>query len=193
VCGLCALAAQLFRQDLWIVLTIVFVSAVFALLLWKTHRWIARQKLVLVLVFCGACVAFAVICLISLSKVRVRPVNVAIVEPKDGAQVEGFRSLVKGSVNDANARVSVVVRPLTPTDYWIQEPPTMDTNGNWQINAHLGENNVGVGEKYEIIALATNENFIVTWVTGNSLGAGKSEELPGNTNRSNIVTVTKAH
>lgn len=191
VCGLCSVAAQLFRQDLWLTLTIVFVMVSFILLLWRAYTWIARQKFLLIISFLVASVIFAVISVVSLSKVRIKPVNVSIVEPKDGAQVEGYRCLVKGSVNDSDARVSVVVRPLTPTDYWVQEVPTKDANGNWQINAHLGENNVGDNEGYEISALATNENFIVTWVTGNSLSAGKHEDLPGNTNRSNIVTVTR--
>ncbi len=85
----------------------------------------------------------------------------------------------------------MIVRPLIPLDYWIQEPPTIDANGNWQANVHIGEMNEGSGGKYEILALATHENFLVTWVTGNSLPIGKRQDLPNSTNRSNIVTVTR--
>jgi hypothetical protein len=191
VCALVAFAAQLLRQDLWLVLAIVLVLGGFGLLLWKTHSWIGSQKLSAIIFIFLASIVFAVVSLVLLSNVKVKPVHIAVVEPKDNAQIEGYRYLIKGTVGDSNARVSVIVRPLTPLDYWVQEPPTIDASGNWQVNAHFGETTVGIGEQYEIIALATNENFIVTWVTGNSLPIGMRQDLPSSTNRSNVVTVTR--
>jgi len=190
-CALCSVAAQLLRQDLLLVLVIMIVLGGFGLLLWKIHSWIGRQRLAVIIIFCLASIVLAVVSLVLLSNVQVKPVYIAVTEPKDGAQVEGHRYVIKGTVGDSKAKVSVVVRPLIPLDYWVQEPPTVDASGTWQVNAHFGEGNVGIGEKYEIIALATNENFIVTWVTGNSLPVGMRQNLPSSTNRSNIVTVTR--
>lgn len=190
-CALCAVAAQLLQQDLLLVLIIVLVLGAFGLLLWRAHSWIGRQKLAAIIIFCLASIVLAVVSLVLLSNVKVKPVQIGVVEPKDGAQIEGYCYLVKGTVGDSNARVSVVIRPLTPLDYWVQEPPTIDASRNWQVNAQFGETTVGVGEKYEIIALATNENFIVTWMTGNSLPIGMRQDLPSSTNRSNVVTVTR--
>jgi hypothetical protein len=190
-CTLISFAAQLFRQDLLLLFVIVIVLGGFGSLLWRLRSWLARMKLAAIIIFCLLSIVLAIVSLVLLSNVRVRPVYITVVEPKDGTQIDGYRSLIKGTVGDSNARVSVVVRPLIPQDYWVQEPPTVDASGNWQVNGHFGESNVGVGEKYEIVSLATNENLIVTWVTGNSLTVGMRQTLPINTNRSNIVTVTR--
>jgi hypothetical protein len=45
---------------------------------------------------------------------------------------------------------------------------------------------------YELIALATRENFLVTFATGNQLRAGQVlPGLPRNTNKSAVVTVSR--
>lgn len=190
-CSLISFAAQLFRQDLLLVFVIVIVLGGFGSLLWRLRSWLGRLKLGAIIIFCLVSIVLAIVSLVLLANARVRPVHIAVVEPKDGAQIEGYRYLIKGTVGDSNAKISVVVRPLVPQDYWVQAPPTVDVSGNWQVNANFGESNVGVGERYEIVSLATNENFIVTWLTGNSLTVGMTQTLPINTNRSNIVTVTR--
>lgn len=187
------LVARLFRQDLVLVLAIVVPLGGFGLLLWHVLQsgWIDSRNLAVLGTVFLASIVLAVVSWVSLSNVKVRPVYIEIVEPKDATLVREHRYLVKGTVGDSNAKVSVVVRPLEPLDYWVQDPPTIDANGNWQVNAYFGERNVGRGEKYEIIALATYENFLVTWITGNCLAIGKRQALPSSTNRSNIVTVTR--
>lgn len=193
VSGVCALSAQLFRKDLFLVLTTVSVLIVFGLLLWKIFEngWVDRRNITVPLIIFLASIMFAVMSWVWLSNVRVNPVNIAIIEPKDMTQIEGNRYLVKGTMSDSNAKVFVVVRPLESSDYWVQDPPTIDGNGNWQVNAYFGERNAVIGEKHEIIALATQENFLVTWLTGNYLSIGKRQDLPSNTNRSNIVNVSR--
>ncbi|HEX8493602.1 MAG TPA: hypothetical protein VF658_12215 [Pyrinomonadaceae bacterium] len=187
------LIAQFLRQDLFFVLAIVLLLGGFGLLLWKGLQsgWIVRQKLITLGLFLLVTMAAAVMSWVWLSNVKVRPVTIEIIEPVNAAQIEGNRYLVKGKVNDPDAKISVVVRPLEPLDYWVQETPTIDSGGNWQVNAHFSERNVGIGERYEVFALATRENFLVTWLTGNSLPVGKRQDLPSNTNRSNVITVTR--
>lgn len=128
-----------------------------------------------------------------LANTPVKPIHVEISESKIDTATTSDSCLVSGTVSDPNARVYVVIRPFMTKDYWVQEPATVDGTGNWQLNAHCGEAIVGAGESFEIIALATHENFIVTWLTGNWLTPGNSiKELPINSNRSNIVNVKRS-
>jgi uncharacterized membrane protein len=191
--AVCFLAAQVFRQDLLLLLTIIIILIIVGGLLWRMFRrgWIDRQNLVFIGGFFLASMIFAVVCFIYLSNVRVTPIQITISEPGNDAKVEGHRYLVKGTISDQNSVSYVVVRSLESSDYWVQDPPTIDSNNNWQVNTYFGERNVGNNERYEIIALATHENFLVTWLTGNYLSTGKRRDLPNNTNRSNVVTVTR--
>ncbi len=195
VSAVSALVAQFVRQDQYLVLVIVAVAVIAILVLgWLIQRrWIDRQNLIVLGVLCVTSIVIAIVFWASLSSVKVTPIQVEILAPQDGVRIDSYRYLVKGTVSDPNARVYVVVRPLRPQDYWIQEQPTVDAKGNWQANAYFGEPppGPGAGEDYEIIALATNENSVVTCMTGNCLQVGKTKDIPRNTNRSNLVTVTR--
>jgi len=193
ISAVCSIAALFLRQDPLLVLVIAIALVAGGLLLRSgfQRRSIDRQKLPIIGFFFLASLFLVVISWVLLSNVKLAPVHIEIVEPKDGVRIDGDRYLVKGMVGDSSAKVVLVIRPLVPLDYSVQEPPTIDANGYWQANAHFGERAVGIGEGYEIIALATHENFLVTWVTGNSPSIGKREDLPTKSNRSNVVTVTR--
>jgi len=126
-----------------------------------------------------------------LSNAQIKPIQVEILEPQDSAVIRDNRFLVSGTVSDPHAIVFVSVRPFATLDYWIQQRATVDNSGNWQVNAYFGEDMKGSGENSEITALATHENFIVTWLTGNILKAGKTDEIPNDTNLSNIVNIKR--
>jgi len=193
VSAVSALIAQFLRQDTVLVLAIVAVSVILILILsWLIQRgWIDRSSIVILGILCLASIIIAAVFWASLASVKVTPIQIKIDAPQEGEKIDGYRYVVKGTVNDPNAGVYVVVRPLEPLDYWVQERPTVDATGNWQVNAYFGERSAGVGEGYEVIALATRENFLVTLVTGNFLRVGKTNSIPDNTNRSNLATVTR--
>jgi hypothetical protein len=190
-----ALAAQFLRQDMFLILVIMVIAMGVVLVLNWLFRCgvIDRQNLVLLSVICLVSMVIAVVFWASLVSVKVKPIQLAIAAPQDGLKIDGYRYLVKGAASDSNARVYVLVRPLETLDYWVQEQPTIDATGNWQVNAYLGEKKTGIGQDYEIMALATNENWLVTLMTGNLLQVGKTKSIPSNTSRSNLATVTRAH
>jgi hypothetical protein len=156
-----------------------------------TKRWHISPVLVAISLLLA--VGLSVSTWMYLSNIPVKPIQVEITNLTNGDRVEGFHSLVQGRVSDPHATVRVLVHPLAVAEAWIQDIPIVDSAGNWQVNAYFGEPGNGVNQDYEIIALATSENFLVTRATGNGLSPSKIniDKLPQNTNRSNTVTVTR--
>ncbi|MBI4670844.1 MAG: hypothetical protein HY741_04140 [Chloroflexi bacterium] len=121
----------------------------------------------------------------------VTPVKISINDPQDGTNVT-LRYLAKGTVSDADAKVYVILHPLTVSEMWVQQTPIVDAQGNWQSTVIFGTDTLGIGDRYELIALATNDNFLVSWATGNSLSNGQVvTSLPRKSNRSNLATVIR--
>jgi len=193
VTALCILAAQFLRQDIFLVLAIVGILMAGTLTFnWLfQHKFFDCQNLFVLGAICISSIILAIFFWASLRSIKVSPIHLTIDEPKDASEIEEYRYLVKGTVSDVNSKVYVVVRPFETLDYWVQEPPTVDAYGNWQVYAYFGEKGIGIGDKYEVIALATDENFLVTRASGNYLQLGKTNSIPTNTNRSNFVTVTR--
>ncbi len=130
-----------------------------------------------------------------LANTPVRPVQVDITNLKPNMPIEGYRGVVQGHVGDPHASVRVLVRPLAIGEIWVQDIPIVDVNGDWRVNAYFGTLNEGIGQEYEVIALAVSDNFLVTRATGNALPVGKIDDttIPRNTNFSTAVIVKRTH
>ena len=126
-----------------------------------------------------------------LSNMELEPVDITIIDPQNGKNVT-MEYLVRGMASDSEARVYVLVHPLSTREIWVQTQPIVSPDGSWQVICCFGTETLGIGDQYEVIALATKENFLVNLFTGNCLRAGqKLKRLPQETNISNVVTVIR--
>ena len=122
--------------------------------------------------------------------VQVAPgVGVQIGEPKDNASV-GYQPHVKGTVSDAAAAVHVLVRPITSDVWWVQNAPVVQPDGAWEVPVYIGTDRLGLGESYEIVAVAAGGNWFLRLLQESSLEPGqKVKTLPGYLARSKVVVV----
>jgi len=185
--------ASLINQDALLVLAISVLVVVFTAGVYGLIRldFFKRLSIGPILVVFLISVAVAVIAWSWLASINIKPIQVVIAKPSNGENVT-MRYLVQGTVSDPNSKVHVIIHPLTVPKMWVQNPPIVGIDGSWQTDVYFGTDTLGIGDKYEVIALATNENFLVTFATGNFLREGQIiDSLPRNTNMSNIVTVTR--
>lgn len=185
--------ASLINQDALLILAISVLVVVFAIAVYGFIRleFFKRLNIGLILIVFLISVVVAVIAWSWLAGINIKPIQVVIIKPLNGENVT-MRYLVQGTVNDPNSKVHVIIHPLSVPKIWVQNPPIVGTDGSWQTDVYFGTETLGIGDKYEVIALATNENFLVTLATGNFLREGQIlDSLPHNTNRSNISTVTR--
>jgi hypothetical protein len=195
VAALSALFAQFFGQDHLIVA--VSAVAILLLLILTYHvfksRLIDRYPLLGVFSIALSPLIF-VLAYYLFVNTPVRPVEVMILDPQDGITVTDYQYLVRGTISNPNATIYVVVRPLsTPEKAWIQELPTVDAEGNWQVMVYLGNENVREEQDYQISAISSSDNMLMRRLTYNVQEPGETTKLPTNTNRSNIIIVTRAN
>lgn len=101
----------------------------------------------------------AIFFLILIGNVYSQRLSIIITEPKDGKEV-CWRSMVKGTISDPNLQVFVAIHPMATDRFWIQPIPNMRSDGRWEAYCYFGEPNVGIGEPFEIIAIASrNRNL----------------------------------
>lgn len=193
---LSSLSALHFRQDALLISIVILLFIVMIISLSKLFRngRIDRANSIILGIICFTFIAItAIVWIFLVAKVELTPIQIEIVEPQNETTIRGYRHLVKGTVSDPRARLYVMIRPHeTPQDIWVQDPVTIDRDGNWQVNCYFGEARAGAGEKFEISAIATSENLLIALATGNLKSVGKTHAVPRNTNRSNFVTVTRS-
>ena len=183
-----AFLATVVKQDPLLVLLMTAAAIGIAGIIYLVRNHLPIVPLLIVLI--GSLV-LAIVAWSSLASWGVSPVKISITDPREGSSVT-LPYLAKGTVSDTDAKVHVIVHPLSVSEMWVQQSPIVDAQGNWQSTVFFGTDTLGIGERYEVIALATNDNFLVTWATGNSLSEGqKMTSLPHKSNRSNLVTVTR--
>lgn len=107
-----------------------------------------------------------------------------ITSSAEGATVT-MTELVRGTVSDPKLNVYVLIHPLTTNLWWVQNIPTVGPDGKWQSFCYFGTENLGIGEPYEIIAVATFKKKL--YKPGDTL-----EIVPLDLLRSRIVTVRRA-
>jgi len=185
-----SLLATLVKQDSLLILLIIVATVALIGAIYR-FRGTILHNVVRLLIFFVASVILAVVFWALLANSRVTPTKVSITDPQDTTPVT-MQYLVKGTVSDPNSRVYVVVHPLRVSEMWVQQSPIVDGEGNWESSATFGTESLGIGERYQVIALATNDNFLVAFATGNLLREGqKLTSLPRKSNRSSLITVTR--
>lgn len=83
----------------------------------------------------------------------------SITTPADGEKVDEF-PFVEGTVSDWKAEVWVIVHPMKTSDYWVQRNVTVKEDGKWRVQVNIGKGSVGVGESFEIMAVANPKNSL---------------------------------
>jgi hypothetical protein len=105
-------------------------------------------------------------------------VVIRIDDPVEGDSV-GMTYTVKGSVRP-KAEIRVLTRALTSNQYWVEDVPVVDTYGEWRVVCWFGDEDVGMGEHYLILAITPKKNLLLEEVYNS---------IPEYTNMSNVVTV----
>jgi len=179
------LAAAFIEQNLLLIIGLVIVIIVMFGISWLLLN-MTRVVLVVGLVIAS----IAVIPLwIWLANIELKPIDAAITAPTS-AEMVTMKSTIRGKVSDPNAQVHVLIHPLATQETWVQQSPIVGRDGTWQTAVFFGTPTLGIDEDYEIIVLATRENFIINFVTGNSLKPGQVlTQLPERTNKSQVITV----
>lgn len=78
--------------------------------------------------------------------------TLSITEPTEGSRV-CMQNMVRGTVSNPNLQVFVLIHPMATDRFWVQ--PLPERGSNWHTYCFFGEPNRGVGEPFEIIAVAS--------------------------------------
>jgi hypothetical protein len=189
------LATIIKSNPILILLITIAAVVLFGLVYLAKQTWhlTGRAGLVTTSIITILSAVLAVIAWSLLANSSLTPVKVTIIDPQPNGNVS-LQYLVKGTVSDSNATAYVIVHPLRVSDMWVQQIPIVDGEGNWQSSCIFGHEGLGAGEQFQVIALATNDNFLVNWATGNSLSEGDTlTRLPQKSNKSALITVTRPH
>lgn len=118
-------------------------------------------------------------------------ISIEISAPRDESEAQ-LRTVVQGTVSTAESDVYVFVHPLSTDRWWVQDRPQMLSDGRWQVEVYLGTETVGVGDRYEIVAGASNEYVLLRLFRGTYLRpAEQLRELPQGVAKSNRVVVIR--
>lgn len=117
-------------------------------------------------------------------------IDLKILAPSDGSECEN-KTIVQGKVSPSQSVVYVLVHPLSTNIWWVQNLPLVQNDGHWQTQVYLGEENVGIKESYEIIAVATNENYLMRLIRGSYLSLGQLGAIPPYFAKSNLIVVKR--
>lgn len=142
------------------------------------------NKTLLVIVF----LSLSIFLIINASKIYSEELKLTIVKPKSDAEI-CRRTIVEGTISDPKLQVYVAIHPMATDKFWIQPIPTISSDGKWKSYCYFGEPNIGIGEPFEIIAIASRNKKL--FKEGDTLPS----PLPDNPQiliRSNPVTVTRA-
>jgi hypothetical protein len=121
-----------------------------------------------------------------------RPCQVTITSPPNGMEVHGPEITVTGTIAPTTARVTVVVRSETDVRWWVQE--ILDKrhhSGDWSLTARIGTQQAGLGETYEIVALASDDSYLFNLFTGRFLYHGLRNSAMPLWNQSQLIVLRR--
>lgn len=90
------------------------------------------------------------------SKVFGAELQLTITGPQNKAQV-CQRTIVEGKISNPKLQVFVAIHPMATNKFFIQPLPTISSDGRWTSYCYFGEPGMGVGEPFEIIAVAAED------------------------------------
>jgi hypothetical protein len=110
-------------------------------------------------------------------------VQIQIAAPKQGAEVAG-KAVIEGTVSDPKASIYVLVHPLQADGWWVQSiPAPANRDGSWRTLCYFGDAAAGLGEHFQIIAIATGRTL---------KEFDRLNEVPRDAAHSEVVTVKRA-
>ncbi len=113
--------------------------------------------------------------------------SINIISPTQGSHV-CQRTTISGNISNPELQVFILIHPMATNKFWVQPIPNMRSDGRWEAYCYFGEPDQGVGEPFEIIAIASrNRNLFEE-------GRTLPSPLPNNPDiifRSNPVVVTR--
>lgn len=93
----------------------------------------------------------------------IEEIKISIDNPPDSAEV-GHTALVEGKVSDPNLNIYVFVHPLLTDQWWCQMYPSPSSPDAWRTLCYFGTEDKGVGEYFEVVAIAACKNDL--WERG---------------------------
>lgn len=130
---------------------------------------------------------------LSLSFWLVRSAVILSVDSPVNGDAVGYRAIVKGRVSPSSSKVFVIVRPQMGNSWWVQTTPIVQNDGQWQTTIYVGTEALGVGESFEILAVARQRG---NWMRGADLHLTEGQQLetvPNELAKSNLVVVKRSH
>lgn len=79
--------------------------------------------------------------------------TLSITEPRDNDRV-CWKHMVRGNVSNLSLQVFVLIHPMATNKFWVEPIPNMSGN-DWAAYCYFGEPKIGIGEPFEIIAVAS--------------------------------------
>jgi hypothetical protein len=80
--------------------------------------------------------------------------SIEITVPSDRDEVS-WRPIVEGRVSDPNAKVWVIVKPVSVSDFWVQPKASVNRDGTWRVQIYIGRpGTFDTGNLFEVLAVA---------------------------------------
>lgn len=131
-----------------------------------------------------------------LSIVPASPVEIAIEKPSNEAVISGKETVISGTVSPSNSRIFVLVHPVDSNRWWIQEPPVVfqreDEQAQWKASIHLGTEDLGAGESFQVVAVASQDPEWFDLLAGRHYQAGDEVHSLPPLSRSNVLILHRS-
>jgi hypothetical protein len=163
------------------------VSRVIVNNLKRTARWDSRHKTAIQLGIAAAVVALAVWVLIMSPDAAAPPPSID--SRYNGAVADDELFEIRGSMTPPNAKIIVLVREGRNPRWRVQAPIETINDGRWSLRIHLGDSSGGIGEHFEVVAVASTNPWFIDLLRGRMLWIGETLACPPALSVSNIVTV----
>lgn len=159
-----------------------------------SQRWLARSAWLFSLLFATASLALTAWALLALLRSwPPAPVDIAISSPQAESVIHSPKLRVAGSVSPSHAVVRLLVHPEDTDIWYVQSPPIVDKKvGQWRGFCYLGTESMGIGVRYDVIAVASTGSWFVDTLLGRRLEPEQRVKVLPLLNKSRIVVVERA-
>lgn len=110
------------------------------------------------------------------------PISLKITAPANNAQI-AYRPFIEGTISNADATVWVILHPMAISVYYVQPPVTGRGDGTWKVQIYAGDQNAGIGDRFEIMAVVNPQQSLKE---GQQLSA-----WPIASSKSNVIEVIR--
>jgi hypothetical protein len=143
--------------------------------------------------FIGVLTVILAFTLLALMRSRA-PLNaqVAIDTPKQQSAYYAPPVAVQGTVFPASATVHLLVHPEDTDSWWVQSAPEQDkVTGRWRSTCYIGTDSMGIGRRYDIVAVGSASPWFLDALWGRILVPGTTVKILPLISKSEIVVVTR--